>query len=48
MIDDEGIRQQLIANFRDWLQGKFEIVAEADSGLSGAEGNVERFFLLKR
>lgn len=48
VIDDENIRQQLIANFRDWLAGKFEIVAEADSGLSGAEGNVERFFLLKR
>lgn len=48
VIDDEAVRQQLIANFRDWLAGKFEIAAEADSGLAGAEGNRERFFLLKR
>lgn len=48
VIDDETVRQQLVANFRDWLEGKFQVLAEADSGLTGAEGNRERFFLLKR
>jgi 23S rRNA (cytidine1920-2'-O)/16S rRNA (cytidine1409-2'-O)-methyltransferase len=48
VIDDEAVRQQLIASFRDWLTGRFEIISESDSGLAGTQGNVERFFLLKR
>jgi len=32
---------------RTWMSERFEIITEMDSGLSGAEGNVERFFVLK-
>lgn len=48
VIDNEGVRQKVLADFRDWVGEDFEIVVEADSGLAGAQGNVERFFLLKR
>ena len=40
-------RDAILADLRDWIGQRFEILDEADSGLSGAEGNVEHFFLLK-
>ena len=40
-------RDEVLNELRDYLQEGFEIEAEADSGLSGAEGNVEHFFLLR-
>jgi 23S rRNA (cytidine1920-2'-O)/16S rRNA (cytidine1409-2'-O)-methyltransferase len=39
-------RDEVIGQLRLWIAERFEIVAEADSGLSGAEGNVEYFFKL--
>jgi 23S rRNA (cytidine1920-2'-O)/16S rRNA (cytidine1409-2'-O)-methyltransferase len=39
-------RDAILAELRDWLGERFTIEAEADSGLAGAEGNVERFFRL--
>ena len=39
-------RDEVLECLRGWIRERFEIVAEADSGLAGAEGNVERFFLL--
>lgn len=39
-------RDEVLAQLRTWIRDRFEIVAEMDSGLAGAEGNVERFFLL--
>lgn len=47
VISDEGIRQQLLSNLRDWIEERFEILGEADSGLAGADGNIERFFKLR-
>ena len=40
-------RDTVLADLREWMQVRFELVSEMDSGLAGAEGNVERFFLLK-
>jgi 23S rRNA (cytidine1920-2'-O)/16S rRNA (cytidine1409-2'-O)-methyltransferase len=41
-------RDQVLADLRAWLAANgFEISAEADSKVSGMEGNVERFMLLK-
>jgi 23S rRNA (cytidine1920-2'-O)/16S rRNA (cytidine1409-2'-O)-methyltransferase len=40
-------RDSVLAGLREWVAQRFEIVAEMDSAVSGAEGNVERFFLLK-
>lgn len=41
------VRDEIIAGVRDALAADFEIIAEADSGLPGSEGNVEHFMLLK-
>lgn len=40
-------RDEVISNLRSWISERFTILDEADSGLSGAEGNVEHFFKLK-
>jgi 23S rRNA (cytidine1920-2'-O)/16S rRNA (cytidine1409-2'-O)-methyltransferase len=40
-------RDEVLANLREWMGERFEIVKEMDSAVSGAEGNVERFFLLR-
>lgn len=40
-------RDEVLDGLRTWMYERFEIVAERDSGLAGAEGNVERFFLLQ-
>lgn len=40
-------RDEVLSELRNWLAERFKIIAEADSGLAGAEGNVERFFLLR-
>ena len=48
IIKDQEERDQVLADFRGWVNENFEIIKEADSALSGAKGNVERFFVLKR
>jgi 23S rRNA (cytidine1920-2'-O)/16S rRNA (cytidine1409-2'-O)-methyltransferase len=40
-------RDGVLEGLRQWMREWFEIVAEADSGVAGAEGNVERFFVLR-
>lgn len=40
-------RDEILADLREWVSERFEILAEADSGVSGSEGNVERFWLLR-
>ncbi len=41
------VRDEILDGLRRWMGERFEILAEADSGLAGAEGNVERFFVLR-
>jgi len=41
-------RDEVLEDVRKWASERFEILDEADSGLSGAEGNVEHFFYLRR
>jgi 23S rRNA (cytidine1920-2'-O)/16S rRNA (cytidine1409-2'-O)-methyltransferase len=41
------VRDEILREVRTWVQARFEIAAEADSGVAGAEGNVERFFELR-
>ncbi len=40
-------RDEVLASLRAWMGGSYEVLDEADSAVSGAEGNVERFFLLR-
>ena len=39
-------RDAVIEELRTWISERFVIMAEADSGLAGAEGNIEHFFKL--
>jgi 23S rRNA (cytidine1920-2'-O)/16S rRNA (cytidine1409-2'-O)-methyltransferase len=41
------VRDTVTADFRGWLTPKFEITAEAESGLAGTDGNLEHFFSLR-
>jgi 23S rRNA (cytidine1920-2'-O)/16S rRNA (cytidine1409-2'-O)-methyltransferase len=47
IIPSESIRQHVLGEFRDWAHERFEIIAEADSDVTGMHGNRERFFLLR-
>jgi 23S rRNA (cytidine1920-2'-O)/16S rRNA (cytidine1409-2'-O)-methyltransferase len=40
-------RDEVLDELATWMEHKFEITGQADSGLSGAEGNVERFYLIR-
>lgn len=40
-------RDAVLAGLRAWVAERFEVVAEADSGVAGVEGNVERFMVLR-
>jgi 23S rRNA (cytidine1920-2'-O)/16S rRNA (cytidine1409-2'-O)-methyltransferase len=40
-------REIVLEGLREWLRDRFTIIDEADSGLAGAKGNLERFFLLR-
>jgi 23S rRNA (cytidine1920-2'-O)/16S rRNA (cytidine1409-2'-O)-methyltransferase len=39
-------RDEVLGGLRDWLADDFRIAGEADSGLAGSKGNLERFVLL--
>jgi 23S rRNA (cytidine1920-2'-O)/16S rRNA (cytidine1409-2'-O)-methyltransferase len=43
-----AVRDEILAGVRAWMVKRFDILAEADSAVAGAEGNVERFFVLRR
>jgi 23S rRNA (cytidine1920-2'-O)/16S rRNA (cytidine1409-2'-O)-methyltransferase len=41
-------RDEIINDLREWMRERFELVGESDSGVAGAEGNIEHFFYLRR
>lgn len=48
VIKNETIRRQIIRDFETWLRRGFVVEAKADSGVEGAKGNLERFYLLRK
>jgi len=46
VIDDEAVRQEILAEVRDQLNQEFEIMGEADSAVHGPKGNREHFMVL--
>jgi 23S rRNA (cytidine1920-2'-O)/16S rRNA (cytidine1409-2'-O)-methyltransferase len=40
-------RDAVLTDLRSWLEGRFTILGESDSGVAGMSGNVEHFFLLQ-
>ena len=47
IIKDEKLRAQILADFEAKIDGHFEIVAKEDSEVTGAQGNIERFYQLR-
>lgn len=47
VIKNDTLRRKIIKDFELWLKDDFIITAKADSEVSGAKGNLERFYLLK-
>lgn len=49
IVKNSSHRKKIIQGFELWCRGhKFTIVKKSDSAVSGAKGNVERFYLLRR
>lgn len=47
VIKNDKMRREILRDFETWAMQRFVIVDKADSQVSGAKGNVERFYLLK-
>lgn len=48
VIKNDSMRRQILKEFEAWAQKLFIVVDKADSEVSGAKGNTERFYLLKK
>lgn len=48
VIKNDAMRRTILRDFEAWAQKLFVIVDKADSEVSGAKGNTERFYVLKR
>lgn len=48
VIKNDKIRRQILKDFEDFVVRSFAIIDKADSEVSGAKGNRERFYLLKK
>lgn len=48
VIKNDSLRRKILKDFELWAQQYFAIEAKADSGVSGAKGNRERFYMLKK
>jgi 23S rRNA (cytidine1920-2'-O)/16S rRNA (cytidine1409-2'-O)-methyltransferase len=48
VIKNESIRRSILKDFETWAKQYFVIRDKRDSGISGANGNQERFYLLKK
>lgn len=47
VIKNDAMRRQILRDFEQWVKNYFTIVDKADSEVTGAKGNRERFYLLK-
>lgn len=48
VIKNDTIRRQILKDFEAWVKQQFVIIDKADSEISGAKGNHERFYLLRK
>lgn len=48
VIKNDHVRRDILKNFEAWARTMFIIHDKADSGVSGASGNRERFYLISR
>lgn len=47
VIKNDKMRRDILKDFEDWTRQRFVILDKSDSQVSGAKGNLERFYLLK-
>lgn len=47
VIKNDRMRRDILKDFEEWVQKVFKVLNKADSQVSGAKGNVERFYLLR-
>jgi 23S rRNA (cytidine1920-2'-O)/16S rRNA (cytidine1409-2'-O)-methyltransferase len=47
VIKNDTMRRDILRDFETWAQTSFRILDKADSGVAGAKGNRERFYLLQ-
>jgi len=48
VVKNDRLRRQILKDFENWTKNLFVIEAKADSQVTGALGNLERFYLLKK
>ena len=48
VIKNDKMRRDILKDFEQWAVERFVILNKADSSVSGAKGNQERFYLLKK
>ncbi len=48
VIKNDKMRRDILKDFETWAIKQFKIINKADSEISGAKGNKERFYLLKK
>ncbi|MBA3757860.1 TlyA family RNA methyltransferase [Candidatus Saccharibacteria bacterium] len=48
IIKNDTIRRKILSGFEDWVKKLFIIADKAESKVSGAKGNLEKFYLLKK
>jgi 23S rRNA (cytidine1920-2'-O)/16S rRNA (cytidine1409-2'-O)-methyltransferase len=47
VIKNDTMRRQILKDFEAWAKNMFAVIAKADSEVTGAKGNRERFYLLR-
>ncbi len=48
VIKNDRMRRQILQEFENWVKKLYIVCDKADSGVSGAKGNQERFYLLTK
>lgn len=48
VIKNDKMRRDILKDFEIWARQQFRIIDKADSEISGAKGNKERFYLLRK
>ncbi len=48
VIKNDRMRRDILKDFENWALKHFNILDKADSDVSGAKGNLERFYLMKK
>lgn len=48
VVKNERIRRVILKEFESWAKSRFYIIGKTDSSVAGINGNIERFYLLKK